>query len=66
MSHFWMFVTISVSVTVGWILHGVVHRKALEEAVDLVHQFDEENQRLTVNILDLHRTRREHDCEKKP
>lgn len=66
MSHFWIFVSISGSILLGWLLRGLLQRRTLEEAVNLVHELDAENRRLTLNILDLHRTHREHDCEKKP
>ena len=42
----------------GWILSGLFHQKSYDEAIRLVHEFDEENRHLTENILTMHRERR--------
>lgn len=42
----------------GWVGASVYHSKHYEEAVNHVHNLDDENRRLTENILELHRQRR--------
>jgi len=53
------FMLLTGGILIGWILCGVFKRQTLEDAIVLVHKLDDENRRLTVAILDLHRERRE-------